>query len=441
VSFADGLEEGPATTWHGNGQKAAAGDFRAGNQHGVWTFWYPNGQQQAETAFADGVAHGPLRWWHASGKPWVETQAVHGSIHGAWNEWAEDGRPRLATTFAGGVPLTRGFHRSRDPQQPPAGRGSYFFWGVVLALIGVACVREVSLVVGLLVFLAVLTVHETGHLAMAKLVGIPVQRFRVGFGPPLCRIQFGSTRYELSPIPLFGFVQPYLMRRSELDYYNAVRQARRRGEPAPPDLVVNPAEEQVPASELVTRPRRLLFLLGGVTFNFVAAVLLTWAGAGLTPRGQPVKVPARGDLWQATREVVELSWQVVSIIPAALADSFRPSNYATYQPSVVRVIGKEVVRAGETAPRTGAPPTRQVWEELGRQFMLLNVILLCLNLLPIPPLDGYRCLRVTVELLLRRDLPEKYVAPFVVLGLLFLLLLMLTGLYFMARDVFMALFG
>jgi antitoxin component YwqK of YwqJK toxin-antitoxin module/membrane-associated protease RseP (regulator of RpoE activity) len=440
VSFTDGREDGPAVTWHPGGQKAAAGDFRAGRQQGLWTFWYPNGPKQAEVTFADGLAHGPWRWWYADGRPWVEAGQVHGTLQGPWTEWAADGRLRLQTHFAGGVPLTRGFHRSRDPQQAPAGPAAYVFWGIVLAAVGVAFVREVTLVLGLLVFLAALTIHECGHFAMAKLVGIPVQRFRIGVGPPLGRFLFGSTRYELCLIPLLGFVQPYVLRRAELAHYHAARRARRRGEPLPPGPEVNPAEEQRPASDLVARPQRLLFLLGGVGFNFLAAVLLTWSGATPFIPGRPLERPAGGGPWAATQEVVGLCGQILGIVPAALVESFRPKNYTTYEPSAVAAIGKSVTQAREVARLHGTPTARAAWRVLGWQLMLLNVILLCLNLLPVPPLDGYRCLRVTVEMVLRRDLPERYLAPLVLLGVLFLLLLMLSGLYFLARDVVMAIF-
>jgi len=58
------------------------------------------------------------------------------------------------------------------------------------------------------VALAVLVVvHELGHLVVAKLVGVKVERFSVGFGPIFYRRIWGETEYAISAIPLGGYVK------------------------------------------------------------------------------------------------------------------------------------------------------------------------------------------------------------------------------------------
>ncbi|HEY8374899.1 MAG TPA: site-2 protease family protein, partial [Nannocystis sp.] len=57
------------------------------------------------------------------------------------------------------------------------------------------------LLIGPLIF-----VHELGHLLAAKLVGVKVVRFSLGFGPALARVQIGETEYRIAPIPLGGYV-------------------------------------------------------------------------------------------------------------------------------------------------------------------------------------------------------------------------------------------
>jgi regulator of sigma E protease len=57
-------------------------------------------------------------------------------------------------------------------------------------------------VLGVLIF-----VHELGHFAAAKSVGIEVQRFSIGLGPKLFGFRFGETEYVLSVIPLGGYVK------------------------------------------------------------------------------------------------------------------------------------------------------------------------------------------------------------------------------------------
>lgn len=57
------------------------------------------------------------------------------------------------------------------------------------------------LLIGPLIFF-----HELGHLIAAKLVGVKVSRFSIGFGKPFARKRIGETEYCLAPIPLGGYV-------------------------------------------------------------------------------------------------------------------------------------------------------------------------------------------------------------------------------------------
>jgi len=50
-------------------------------------------------------------------------------------------------------------------------------------------------------------VHELGHMMIARLSGMRVQTFSVGFGPVLLRWRGRRTAYQLALIPLGGFVQ------------------------------------------------------------------------------------------------------------------------------------------------------------------------------------------------------------------------------------------
>jgi regulator of sigma E protease len=55
---------------------------------------------------------------------------------------------------------------------------------------------------GILVF-----VHELGHFAVAKLAGVKVLKFSLGFGPRLVSRQWGDTEYMICAVPLGGYVQ------------------------------------------------------------------------------------------------------------------------------------------------------------------------------------------------------------------------------------------
>jgi regulator of sigma E protease len=105
-------------------------------------------------------------------------------------------------------------------------------------------------VLGVLIF-----VHEFGHYAMAKLFGIRVEVFSLGFGPRLFGFKRGDTDYRISALPVGGYVK--LTGESEED----------GAPPADPD-----------SAEFRARPRyqRLLVLVMGATLNIVMAVAIWW---------------------------------------------------------------------------------------------------------------------------------------------------------------------
>lgn len=56
-------------------------------------------------------------------------------------------------------------------------------------------------------FAALIILHELGHFAAAKAVGMRVERFSLFFGPMLVRWRRGETEYGVGPIPLGGYVK------------------------------------------------------------------------------------------------------------------------------------------------------------------------------------------------------------------------------------------
>ena len=94
-------------------------------------------------------------------------------------------------------------------------------------------------------------VHEFGHFLVAKLCGVRVEAFSVGFGPRLFGIQYGDTDYKVCLLPLGGFV-------------------KMTGE--------NPGDEQVSEDPgaFMNHPRwqRMLIGVAGPVFNFMLAFVL-----------------------------------------------------------------------------------------------------------------------------------------------------------------------
>jgi regulator of sigma E protease len=50
-------------------------------------------------------------------------------------------------------------------------------------------------------------VHELGHFVVAKLAGVKVEEFGIGFPPRLAAVRHGETDYSVNAIPLGGFVR------------------------------------------------------------------------------------------------------------------------------------------------------------------------------------------------------------------------------------------
>lgn len=136
----------------------------------------------------------------------------------------------------------------------------------------------VVLVLGGLIFF-----HELGHFLMARVLGIGVRAFSLGFGPKLAAMRGGKTEYRLSLVPLGGYVSL----------------AGEEEEPEQPSAAADdsPAAPQAaftPEEEFSGRPawQRLLVVLAGPTANFLLAFLLYWAIAWA--QGQASSLPDIG---------------------------------------------------------------------------------------------------------------------------------------------------
>ena len=118
------------------------------------------------------------------------------------------------------------------------------------------------------VLISIALVHEFGHYITAKLTGIWVLEFAIGFGNRLFKKQIGETLYSFRPFPLGGFVR--LAGMDNLD--EEVPEGEEPPEPDP-DLPMVPADH--PKSYL-TRPRwaKMLVLAAGSIMNLVWAMVL-----------------------------------------------------------------------------------------------------------------------------------------------------------------------
>lgn len=63
-----------------------------------------------------------------------------------------------------------------------------------------------NIIIGLIMFMFLVLVHEFGHFAVAKLSGIKVNEFSIGMGPVATKFTKGETQYSIRMLPLGGFV-------------------------------------------------------------------------------------------------------------------------------------------------------------------------------------------------------------------------------------------
>jgi len=118
------------------------------------------------------------------------------------------------------------------------------------------------------VLVSIALVHELGHYVTAKLSGIWVLEFAIGFGNRLFKIQWGETLYSFRPFPLGGFVRLAGMDNTEEE------EVAEGQEPAvDEDLPVVPPDH--PRSYL-SRPAwaKILVLSAGSIMNLVWAIVL-----------------------------------------------------------------------------------------------------------------------------------------------------------------------
>lgn len=338
----------------------------------------------------------------------------------------------------------------------------------------------IILVLGGLIFF-----HELGHFLVARMLGVGVKAFSLGFGPRLAGFTRGQTHYKLSLIPLGGYVQL----------------AGESGE----------EEEDFPEDKLfMSKPPalRMLVVAAGPFFNFLLAFLIYWAlifnqgltalvpnvgkvlpdspamEAGIEPgdtilaingqrlqffsdiaerirsnKGKSVTLVVERDGTEQTMSMtprlrtvktlfgddeeipmigIQASGEVVSV-PMDTGSSFTAALERTWSNAtfIVRGIGKMIQGAVSTKEIGGPLMIGQVIGEQAHKGMVevlllaafISVNLGLINLLPIPVLDGGHLLYFAVEMVRGKPLDEKWQAMATRAGLFFLFSLMALALY------------
>ncbi len=246
--------------------------------------------------------------------------------------------------------------------------------------------QTLGIAIGIIGFLMLITFHEAGHFAVAKLLGINVVEFSVGMGPLLTQKEKNGTLYSFRLLPIGGYCA--------LEGEDGIDEEGNLIPSDDPKAFVN-----APAW------KRLLVLLAGSFVNlvvgfFIFVIVYSVVAAGKVGFGRILEVSVLecrdmfveifrflGGLFNGSSSVDDVSG-IVGIV-AAVADT---ASYGII--NVIYLIG------------------------------LLSVNLSIMNMLPIPGLDGGRIFIMFIKWICRGKLSQKAENIINGVGLVFLLVLM-----------------
>ena len=119
--------------------------------------------------------------------------------------------------------------------------------------------------------------HEFGHLIAAKIFGMRVEKFAIGFPPKMWSFQWGETEYAFQLIPLGGYVKISGMVDESMDTDFVAT------EPEPWEFRSKPAWQ------------RLIVMLGGIIMNvIVGIVIFTFINFSVGTRYLPIEEANKG---------------------------------------------------------------------------------------------------------------------------------------------------
>ncbi len=98
--------------------------------------------------------------------------------------------------------------------------------------------------------------HEIGHLVAAKVFGMRVEQYSIGFPPKVFGVKYGDTLYSIGAIPLGGFVKISGMIDESLDT------EKLQEEPKEWEFRAKPAWQ------------RLIVMMGGIVINVILGIII-----------------------------------------------------------------------------------------------------------------------------------------------------------------------
>ena len=349
-------------------------------------------------------------------------------------------------------------------------------------------------IIFVVVFAGIIFLHELGHFVVARLMGIEVEEFGIGFPPRAVKLfTWKGTDFTLNWIPLGGFNKikgeddptipggmananpwkrlPVLLAGVAMNLLTAILVYTilfsQIGIPDPHSTVVAAVDPGSPAAVAGLKVNDLVLSAGGTTVDgYQQLVAITHNYLG---KPMPMTVSRDGQTFQVTvtpRLVTPANQGPMGIAVGQLMHA--PKNWFETVPISFSAAGADIQNllalpgrmiAGSVSPQEaqiGGP--RSIWNlfqqsvardvssrqaattgqtQVPTNYTLLVIISLTItvgvvNLLPIPALDGWRIFTTLVEIVLRRPIPAKYQAAINSVG--FIVLLILLG-FFYIKDL------
>ncbi|MBI4517798.1 MAG: RIP metalloprotease RseP [Deltaproteobacteria bacterium] len=213
-----------------------------------------------------------------------------------------------------------------------------------------------SLLPAVIVLGFLILVHELGHFLVAKRVGVRVLRFSIGFGPRLFGWRRGDTDYQLSAIPLGGYV-------------------KMEGEDSDEEL--DEARKLVSFSHKPVSRRFAIVFAGPATNLFFAFVIfcVTFVAFGVRTPSNQAKIGGLSPNMPAVQAGLEVG-DVVRAVGERNVTTWEELSQAIRQ-SGGRTLTLTIARAGEQRQITVTPkevPNRTMFgEELEGQVYLIGI--------------------------------------------------------------------
>jgi regulator of sigma E protease len=344
-----------------------------------------------------------------------------------------------------------------------------------------------SITVAILGLALLIVLHEAGHFMVARLCGMRVERFSIGFGKALASFKRGDTIYQIAPIPLGGFVQiTGLNPQEEFDHNDPYVYPNRPRWMRLLVLVAGPAanyltaflialvvmigygqptgtttiDEVLPgtaAEAAGLRPGDALAEINGKSVSESSSVTKVVRGSDgapvtvkvmragnpvtvmVTPRKDPASsvymigvkfgvVRERGPVLSAVKES--------ALLPVAVAAGILTNLWDL-------ISGR--VKGGLTGPvgiaREMASAARQGATRFLEIVLLISVALAVFNLLPIPGLDGGRAVFLGIAAVRRREVNPILEAKIHMVGIMLLMGLLVVVTFGDLKPLVLKLFG